>query len=170
MMTEVMERSKVELRTFETGGTTRTRVGNLLMRKGWKAADWQRRWDRNRDGTVDRHEVVRALRDLGVDATEEQLGEFFDEHLDRNQDGVMDLDEAREAFKVFKRDAASWEAERSQLRAKVAVHKRGAKEAQMELDQQMTQANKKLAEAEVKVKQASSSAGGGWWSGGAIIV
>ena len=97
------------------------------MRKNWKAADATRKWDRNKDGQVDRKEVadrppnaggplrpacpydhtvprspvpaplvgtgvIRALKELGVKATNEELGEFFDQNMDKDGNGVMDFE------------------------------------------------------------------------------
>ena len=80
---------------------------------------------------------TRACSQLGVKASEAEIGEFFDQQLDMNSDGTMDFEEARTAFRLFRKDAESWDKEREELKAKVNAYKLDAHKAQTELERHL---------------------------------
>lgn len=49
----------------------------------------------------------------------------------------MDFEEARTAFRLFRKDAESWDKEREELKAKVSAYKLDAHNAQNELERHL---------------------------------
>ena len=72
---EAAETAKAELSQFErlAGATIQRRVGLRLLGIGFKISDLTLKWDTNRDGKIERQEVVRALGTIGNEARGDTL-------------------------------------------------------------------------------------------------
>lgn len=125
---EAVDMAKAALTSFEQlkGASVMRRVGSVLLRIGFKAADMAHKWDTNRDGTVDKAEVIEGLRGLGVQASDAELGAFFDS-IDKDHDGSLDLAEARKMHRAFNVDKAAFDARRVELKAVIDEAKAAAK-------------------------------------------
>jgi len=142
---EAVDAAKAEMTRLEqlVGASVQRRVGMALLGMGFRAVDIALKWDSNKDGRVDKDEVMAGLKALNVSASDEDLQRFFDS-MDRDGDGTIDQTEAKKAFRAFNVDKAAYETRRSDLKM-VLDEKREAAQAERQTLHEMEVAAGKAA-------------------------
>lgn len=95
------------------------RLGTLLAKRQVKIGDMMSSWDTDGDGQVSQKEFVTQLKQLGVDATSEELEAFFVQ-LDEDGSGTLELDELGKSLKTLQ-EAKSHGAEDEKVMMKRAA-------------------------------------------------
>ena len=107
---EECEAAKVKMKEMSANPSVMQRVGAAMLKAGLKASEIALKWDVNGDGKIDRSEVINALRELGVQASDEEL-EGAVASMDKNQDGYYQAEELRAAFKALQEENAAFNQE-----------------------------------------------------------
>jgi len=154
---EAVDAAKAELTRLEqlAGASVQRRVGMALLGMGFRAVDIALKWDSNKDGRVDKDEVMAGLKALNVSASDEELRHFFDS-MDKDGDGTIDQTEAKKAFRAFNVDKVAYETRRSALKTRLDEKREAGKAERQTLDQMEVAG---VAAKAAKVKQAKQRSG-----------
>ena len=116
--TRIAEAMKAELRQQPS---IEAKIGSRLVQKQVKVGDIVRQWDLNDDGVISEHEFCSNLEALGVDATKDELAEFF-QRVDVDRLGYLEpaqcmrfLRTQQEAFTAARAEAKLREKQASEL-------------------------------------------------------
>ena len=104
-------------------------------------------------------QVLLGLKALGVQASNEELAEYFD-GIDKDGSGTLDVGEARKAFAVFKGDKAAGDKKREELKEELEEKKWAVKEARLALQQAEARAEMREAREAMKGQREARKAEG----------
>ena len=77
--TAVMEKEEARLHELENSTTVRAKLGAAIVKKNLKIAEVMTKWDADGDGTVDKKEFVKNVKEMGVVAESAEIVALFDE-------------------------------------------------------------------------------------------
>ena len=127
-VTQVSEAEQERLQMMR-GGTTASRLGELLKFRNVKVADVVNSWDEDRSGALDMDEFRQHVTALNFRATGEELDALF-RQIDVKQKGALEIDEVLQAFKTLQEAASTAKKDEKAQRRVTEDSRRAAATAQ----------------------------------------
>lgn len=130
--TAAYEKLMAELQSIRASASVDAQIGRCFVEKNIKLVDIVLKWDTSGDNQITKAEFRRHVRELGVVATNKAIDLCF-ESYDADHGGTLDIEELKPALKQLVQASKAQKAEEERLEKAVAVKKKQAKRAQIQL-------------------------------------
>lgn len=129
--TAAAESAEKELAQAREKPRVEVRLGTLLAKRNIKVGDVVATWDSDGDGSLVCKEFMWKVREMGLDATDEELETLF-EKIDLDGSGDADIPEIIAFLKSLQASRASAQEDEKMLAKRAAELRKAARQAQME--------------------------------------
>ena len=144
-VTMVAEAADAELEEARRVDTVDAQLGRLLIKRKLMITDILLKWDKDKNGTINKTEFRVHVRHLGVEAEDEAIDVCFDKY-DVDGGGSLDIPELKPTLKKCAQAAQEAEDALAKFVKQVGVKKKHAKRTQVQYAQEQTTEQKNALE------------------------